>query len=160
MKNNTNVVRYASQFQNIYNGKPWYGDSIMKILDGVDEEAAFRKVVPGAHTIAQVLWHMIYWRQLLIRKLQGDKDYKASMQSEDNWRSLEQLRQMGWPGLLDTFAYEHALLLDLLSKETDELLEQEFRKDATFEAVIEGVIQHDLYHLGQIAILKNLNQSK
>jgi len=160
METKSDLEKYIAHFKNIYNGNPWYGDPIMKILEGVGEEVAFAQAAPGKHSIAEILWHMIYWRQLLIKKLQGDSDYQASMQSEDNWRAVEKLRKMGWHNLLSVLAAEQATLVDLLSKQPPDILEKEFKKDAIFDSLIAGIIQHDLYHLGQIAILKNIHLSK
>lgn len=155
----SSLEKYIRSFQDIYNGKPWYGDPIMKVLEGVDDELAFAQVTPGTHCIAQILWHMIYWRQLLIKKLQGHEDNIPSIKSDDNWRVVAELKKLSWPGLLDSFAFEHVLLMSLLSRQTPSILEKEFKKGASFDALITGVIQHDLYHLGQIALLKNLVKS-
>lgn len=58
----------TNQFATLYNGEPWYGNSIARILENIPEESAFWKPTEGAHAIAQIVWHMIYWRQSLVKK--------------------------------------------------------------------------------------------
>jgi len=153
---NPKIQVYISQFANLYNGKPWYGDPLTRLLENISEEAAFKSLYPGKHTIAQILWHMIYWRLSLIKRLEPDPDFKASMQSPDNWRTNDQLKAMGWSGLKSEFDKSQKALLRLLKKQSDGLLKKEFKKGATFNTLIEGIVQHDLYHTGQIGLLKNL----
>lgn len=90
---NPKLNEYVTQFAALYDGQPWYGDSISQILEKVTPATAFWQPTPGAHSIAQLVSHMIYWRQALIKRLEGDRDYKPSMKSEDNWKSNELLKK-------------------------------------------------------------------
>lgn len=90
------INELVGQFNTIYAGIPWYGDSITDILDQVNEKTAFLQSVKNAHSIAQLVWHMNYWRQALIKKLKGDSTYKGSMKDEANWSTPEKLKSIGW----------------------------------------------------------------
>jgi uncharacterized damage-inducible protein DinB len=152
---NPRLSQYVSQFEAMYNGHPWYGDSICEILATVTPAKAYWQPTKEAHTIAQIVSHMIYWRQSLIKRLDGDLEYKPSMKSEDNWKSNAQLKKAGWKLLLKSLDTSQAQLLSLLAKEKDTLLKKKYSDKATFHDLINGILQHDLYHAGQIAYLKS-----
>ncbi len=54
------ITPIINQFVTIYEGKPWYGNPVTKILEDITEEGAFWQPREGAHSIAQLVWHMIY----------------------------------------------------------------------------------------------------
>jgi len=153
---NPRISHYAAQFSAVYDGQPWYGDSFCQILQSVTKTKAFWQPTKDAHSIAQVTSHMIYWRQALIKRLNGDAAYKPSMKSEDNWKSNEQLKRMGWKALKKSLDESQAHLLSLLAKQKDTILKTKYSDTATFQDLINGLLQHDLYHTGQIAYLKSI----
>jgi uncharacterized damage-inducible protein DinB len=145
-----------NQFETIYNGEPWYGNSITKILEEVTEDNAFWEPSEGAHSIAQLLSHTIYWRESLIKKLENNLEHKASMKSEANWRTNEDLKLLGWKKLLAQFEESQHKIVTLLAKQDDSFLEKPYQKTVTMHDLIKGIIQHDIYHLGQIAYIKSI----
>lgn len=153
---NPRIGQYIDQFNTLYNGQPWYGSSICQILEKVTPVKAFWQPTDGAHSIAQIISHMIYWRHALIKRLDGDLEYKPSMKSEDNWKLNEQLKKEGWTSLKKSLDESQSLLLSLLAKEKDTILKKRYSDKATFADLINGILQHDLYHAGQIAYLKSV----
>jgi uncharacterized damage-inducible protein DinB len=151
---------YIAQFAAMYDGQPWYGDSICQVLKSISPAKSYRQPTQGAHSIAQLVSHMVYWRLALIKRLEGDTDYKPSMKSEDNWKSYVQLKKMGWKNLKKSLEESQTKLLSLLSKQKDNLLKKKYSEKATFFDLINGILQHDLYHTGQIAYLKSIYHQK
>lgn len=150
------IQELVTQFATMYEGTPWYGDSMTDILDDVPDEAAFWTPTRGAHSIAQIIWHMVYWRQSLIKRLAGDKTYRGSIKSEDNWSTEAKLKALGWQSIQELFHTSQKQLVELLEKQKDSLLTEAFTEKATFNDLITGIAQHDLYHLGQVAYLKSI----
>lgn len=157
---NPKLTAFIAQFEAIYHGSPWYGESFTSILEKTTAKQAFWQPKPAAHSIAQLVAHIIYWRMALIKKLEGDVDYKASMQSEDNWKDLEKLKRQGWKKLLNALEESQQQLVTLLAKQKDSLLKTKYSEKATYEAIINGILQHDLYHIGQVAYLRSLHNMK
>ena len=151
---------YIAQFAAMYDGQPWYGDSICQVLESISPAKSYRQPTQGAHSIAQLVSHMVYWRLALIKRLEGDTDYKPSMKSEDNWKSNMQLKKMGWKNLKKSLEGSQTKLLSLLSKQNDNLLKKKYSEKATFLDLINGILQHDLYHTGQVAYLKSIYHQK
>lgn len=144
------------QMQTNYEGSPWYGNSFVEIMDGIESDLAFWEPNPGAHSIAQLVWHIVYWRQSLIKRLAGDTLYKGSMKSMENWYTKEKLMETGWESIKFRFANSQHEMVSLLQKQNDSLLEEAYSEKATFRDLILGILQHDLYHMGQVAYLKSI----
>lgn len=150
------IDELVAQFNTIYAGKPWYGDSITEILDQVNEKVAYWQPNQKSHSIAQLVWHMTYWRQALIKRLKGDSTYKGSMKSEANWSTPEKLKSIGWDNIRTLLAESQHELTTLLCEQKDSLLSKPYTEKASYQELIVGIIQHDLYHTGQIAYLKTI----
>lgn len=153
---NPKLSQYAAQFGSMYDGQPWYGDSICRLLEEVTAAKAYWQPTPGAHSIAQLVSHMIYWRNALIKRLEGDLDYKPSMKSVENWKPNEELKRVGWKTLRKSLDESQNKLISLLIKQKDTLLKKKYSEKASFQDLINGLLQHDLYHTGQIAYLKSI----
>lgn len=157
---NPKISQYVVQFKALYDGKPWYGDSICKILENITPANAFWQPTESAHSIAQLTSHLIYWRQPLIKRLNGDLEFKASAKSEDNWKSNDQLKKEGWNSLKKSFDESQTQLVSKLEIQKDSILKKNYSDKVTFQDLINGILQHDLYHIGQIAYLKNIYLNK
>lgn len=157
---NPKISLFASQFAANYDGQPWYGDSFYDILEKVKPAMAYWQPKRNAHSIAQLVSHIIYWRSALIKRLEGDLEYRPSMKSEFNWRSNEQLKKTGWKSLRKSLDESQFKLLSVLSNQKDSLLKKKYTEKASFFDLINGILQHDLYHLGQIAYLKSIYSHK
>lgn len=157
---NPKINQLIAQFSVMYDGQPWYGDSICHILENITPAKAYWQPIKGSHSIAQITSHMIYWRQSLIKKLNGDLEYKPSMKSEENWKSNDQLKKVGWRSVINSLAESQAQLLNLLAKQKDSILKKKYSDKATYQDLINGILQHDLYHTGQIAYLKSIYRAK
>jgi len=99
---------------------------------------------------------MTYWRQALIKKLEGDLDYKASMESEDNWSRPEKISSLGWSKILEQFQESQEKVVELLKQQDNSFLEKLYYKAVTYREILTGILQHDIYHLGQIAYIKSI----
>ena len=157
---NPKIAAFIIQFESLYNGHPWYGNSLITILEKVTSKQAFSQPKSRAHSIAQIVAHIIYWRQPLIKRLEGDTAFKPSMQSEDNWKETSRLKKPGWKKLKDKLAQSQHQLITQLKRQKDSLLKTRYSEKATYEDIVNGVIQHDIYHIGQIAYLKSLIKTK
>lgn len=157
---NHRITHYVEQFTEVYNGKPWYGNSIYHMLESITPANAFWQPVDGSHTIAQITSHIIYWRLPLIKRWDGNFEYKPSAKSEDNWKTNEQLKKVGWKTLRKSLDESQIHLLSLLAQQKDAILKKKYSDKITFQELINGILQHDLYHIGQIAYLKSIYHNK
>ena len=150
------IIQYVTRFNEIYNGEPWYGENIVSKLNEVSDELAFTRPMRYVHAIAEVVAHMTYWRQSLISRLNKDESFHASVESEENWRDLLVLRAAGWKKVLSDFEESQKAIVQILSRQPASILTTEYAGGHTFEYLIQGVIDHDIYHLGQIALIRKM----
>lgn len=154
------INRYIRELKSVFEGSPWYGDPVRTVLAGIDGEAPFRHPIPGGHSMAELLAHIIVWRLLPARRLSGDQVYAVTEEENFNWKRIDPDPHTAWKSLLAALEASQEELLESLSAAGDDLLSQKVPgKSYSFEELITGVIQHDIYHLGQIALLKKKQDS-
>ena len=154
----THLDQFIIEIKAFYDGRPWYGSSFKKIVDDITPQEAL--AVPGnGHSIARLLCHMNKWRRSLTVRLQGDTEFRASDNDPDNWPALNTITADTWENAKLEFAELQTVLIQELGKRDDAFLETPFvpgNEKYIYRYLITGVIQHDIYHLGQISILKQL----
>lgn len=151
-----NVVQ---QLENNQSGNNWLDESFKKKLKQVSSEMAFSRPIPELHTIAELVAHILIWRFEGIKKLQGLKS-NVTMQSPENWRTNDELKKIGWEKLKTDLFDSQIELINLIKNNSDDYLEgNDYITGYSYKYLVEGLIHHDIYHLGQIGItLKLLNK--
>lgn len=151
---------YINNFNLVYEKGAWFGDTYLEKLQDVTEKEAFTEPVKGFHSIAELVAHVTYWRLPIVKKLRGDKNYQASGDSPDNWPSPEKLKAKGWKTILKEFDESQQQLVKLLNDAKPAFFEGEYAPGSSWAYVTEGIIQHDVYHLGQIGLVKKMVRMK
>jgi len=153
----TETHRINSQLKRVYQGEAWHGPSLREILDGVTAEQAAAKPIPNAHSIWELVNHIIAWEQIAQRRLDGDPMKNPS--DDVNFPPVGDASEAAWDGTLKALEASNQSLRDAIKKIDDAKLD-EIVPEASYSnyALLHGVIQHDLYHAGQIAILKKAVQ--
>jgi len=139
---------FAQKFEELYAGEPWFGESIMTKLNSITSERAFQQPSPGEHSVAELLCHMEFWRRSILFHLRDDKSINFTADHPENWPSLEELKRKGWKKLCTSFTDTHNALVSALNN----------NPTLTNDQVIylNGIVEHDIYHLGQIGIVRKL----
>ncbi|MEO1011667.1 MAG: DinB family protein [Bacteroidota bacterium] len=152
----TRLDQIVHDLESCFDGRPWYGDSVMKKLNGVPWQKV-NETVYGEKSIAVLVQHIINWRVFVLKKLQGDVEYDLIIDGPNDWSPIHIADQKGWEDLLNRLRGTQHSILELLSKNTDALLDKNVPGKAyTFGDVLPSLTQHDIYHLGQIAMLNTL----
>ncbi|WP_173966353.1 DinB family protein [Flavobacterium collinsii] len=146
--------RISNLYQSIYNGNPWLEVNMINTLHNVSAAQAYKKVNPNLNTIWEIINHLIQWRRNILKRVQGetiitpDHNYFVPVldSSEAAWeQSLQNLEksQELWNAFFEDF-------------DDNDLSKIYTNNGHTYYEHIHGIIQHDVYHLGQIVILKKL----
>lgn len=142
-----------------FDGKPWYGDSIMKKLNSIKWQTANEEVY-GTKSIAVLLQHIINWRIFVIKKLEGDAVYDIVIDELNDWTAAKVGNEEEWKLMLDEIQNTQKQILANLSKHDDNLLNMVVPgKNYKFGPILRSISQHDIYHLGQIAMLNSMSKS-
>lgn len=149
--------RINSQLKRAYQGEAWHGPSLRELLEGVTAEQAAARPIPSAHSIWELVNHIIAWEQIAKHRLEGDpvKDPSNDM----NFPPITETNEEAWKATLQALEASNQALRNAVKKIDDATLE-EIVPQAPYSnyALLHGVIQHDLYHAGQIALLKKVVQ--
>ncbi len=138
----------------------FHGPSLLEALDGVGFNEALRRVIPERHNIWEIVNHCAFWMQEAAKAAHGSL-IKDVFQSED-WPSHGSTGE-DWLRDKDTLIGAYRGLLEAISgldvKRLDIVIDGYFHDTLfkfTLRKMLYGVIDHNLYHAGQISILKPL----
>jgi uncharacterized damage-inducible protein DinB len=156
---NKEIQYLVSQLQESYNGDPWFGRNAEKLLGEVTETLAFQKP-NGQHSIAELVWHMVNWREFVISRFKKDETKDLHYFEANDWRQLDHSDRSLWQHGLQKLNETQELLINILQDQTDSILDKIVEERTySYRNLLNGIVQHDIYHLGQIAYLvKFLNQ--
>ena len=156
---------YIRQYQEIQRGKPWIGSSFKSKLDLIKEDQAFSRPMPDLHSIAEILSHLTLWRKETLLKIRIGEGSKTDA-CEENWLGNDALEILGWKRIREEYDHSLTELIEALESKDDSFLSEtyfdtDFKARYPYRFIIEGMLHHDLYHLGQIGIiLKYLKASQ
>lgn len=151
------MQNFIRQLYEIQQGSPWFDQSFREKLEPLTEQQVFRNPLPGIHSVAEHVSHMLEWRKECIRRFHGEK-YEL-MHSPEDWIPTAVLQQRGWKPLLEELYASTGLLAALIEGRDDQYLDTVFRDTGyTNKYLMEGIIHHDIYHLGQIGVCLRLLQ--
>lgn len=153
----TVLQNYITQLQEIQEGMPWVGSTYTNMLQGINESQVFVRPLEGMHSIAEILSHCTFWRQEALLKIKTGKGSKTDA-SEENWEPLHQLKAKGWETIKLEYDSSLTELFKILEQKNDNFLDQtyydtDFKGTYTYRFLINGMLHHDIYHLGQLGII-------
>lgn len=142
-----------------FDGKPWYGISMMEKLNSIPWEIVNDEKYKSK-SIAVLVQHIINWRIFLLKKLDGDVNYDLKIDSVEDWTEIYINDENQWEDLKAKLVESQQNLLEKLSSATPELLNKHVPgKKYTFLPILTSISQHDIYHLGQIAMLNSMHSN-
>ena len=152
------INNYITEFETIYNGDPWYGKSLMTVINNTDPKDVFKKTKSTGHSAYEITHHLYAWRDLLAKRLNGDAKASIEINSKEDWTPLPKEQTAAtWEELIKKLEQNQEELIKSLPKWNDEALDKDFAGTSySLRTFLTGQIQHDIYHIGQIALaLKN-----
>ncbi|WP_106791443.1 DinB family protein [Aquimarina sp. Aq78] len=150
-----NIKDSIKKYDEVFEGEPWFGNSILKSLEHIPVLFWDKKPKKVSHSISELVYHLIDWRGFVIEKLKGNKAFDIELNSEKDWRKgvLIQNEKEKKKTLEELIETQNIICELLLAKPDSWLNEQVAGRRYRNEYMINGVIQHDIYHLGQINIV-------
>ncbi len=150
----TEITRIIHTLHQTFNGTPWYGPALMDILPTLTPKQAQLRL-PNSHNIAELVAHMCTWREFVIQKLHGNTEFDVT--HDMNFPGINSITEKEWQALLDRLQKSQTELLQVLERcADDKLSEMVSGRSYNFDIMLHGIIHHDLYHLGQIVLLRKL----
>ncbi len=146
------IERIIEQLNRAFWKNAWHGPALMEILSDVSAALAAARSIPNAHTIWEIVLHIASWKSIVERRLRGEI---VSATSEQDWPPVQGLSAAAWQQTMAELQQAHDSLVHTLSKMSDTQLETKSPgQDIPKYITVHGLVQHDLYHAGQISLLK------
>jgi len=151
------AARIADQLRRAFDGEAWHGDSLFEILEGVTAAQAAARPIAGAHTIWELVLHIAAWDGAVLRRLGG---VGVELSDAENFPLVRDASEGAWRKALEQVRSGHEKLVSAVAGLPDsrlgDMVPGKTGAHYTFYYMLHGVVQHELYHAGQIALLKKM----
>lgn len=141
--------------------QPWHGGpTLMGALRGVDHVISSWKPFPDRHSIWELALHIAYWKYAVRRHLDPETE-KGFPRSPANWIEIDDVSAESWKEDKALIKLEHEKLISAIEQFPRKQLNKKIAddKDWTYMQLISGIVAHDVYHIGQIQLMKRLYAS-
>jgi uncharacterized damage-inducible protein DinB len=146
--------RIIQLFEKGYHGSPWIDVNLVDVLQSVSADQALKKLTPGANSIWEITNHLISWRENVLQRVQGEE---LKTPAHNYFVAVKKGSEGDWQHTLKKLDATQKDWLKFLKKmEASELNNLYEPNGMTYYEHIQGILQHDVYHLGQIVMLTKL----
>jgi uncharacterized damage-inducible protein DinB len=149
----TELGRIDEQLRLSFEGDAWHGPAVLQVLDEVGAEAACAHPIDGAHSVWEIVLHLGGAYGLVLRRLQGDG---RQLTPEEDWPVIVSATADRWPETVRALHGLNEELRQAVRGFSVERLDAPLVAEAPYTAYTQfiGITQHNLYHAGQVALLR------
>jgi uncharacterized damage-inducible protein DinB len=152
------VDRIIDLLQRAHDGDAWHGPSVLAGLAGVNAVAARARPIAAGHTIWEIALHILAWRREVEQRLGG----KAPTQPERGDWPLVPVDDGEWGRVVEDLHASHRSLVAAVTRLAEADLERPVGEGreaglgtgVSVAVMLHGIVAHDVYHAGQIALLR------
>jgi hypothetical protein len=147
------LARIEDQLRRALEGGAWHGPAVLEVLAGVTPDQARARLIPGVHSIWELVLHLGGAYRLVLRRLRGQA---APLAPEEDWPLVPEPTPENWRVAIDTLRSLNEEVRRAVAGFDATQLDRPLVANPPYTAYTQfiGLTQHDLYHAGQIAILK------
>jgi uncharacterized damage-inducible protein DinB len=147
--------RIADSYHAVTTKGAWYGPSLAELLAEMSPELATTPPTPGAHTISALLQHLLLWNERVRNTSRNNP--MPRWQAEEEWAEPP----IPWNELLARWNQSRDLLEDKIRRfPIEDLAKQVSGRSYSYETMLHGLVQHVIYHSGQIAMVLSMLRSR
>jgi hypothetical protein len=152
-KQSSEIRVLVEMLDTAFDRRSWHGANLMGAIRGVDAKAAARRRVRGRKTIWEQLLHAAYWKHRVLAYVvkKNGREPAGFGRKGSNWPAMpEHLTEAAW-------REDRTMLIDLhkqLRREVALVPSKVIASDRKLRWMIQGAAAHDLYHAGQIKLLR------
>lgn len=154
--------RLLDALRRAHDGQPWHGPSRAEVLRDVTAAEAAYRATPDAHTLWEIVLHMRSWTEEVLRRARGAAPAEPE---RGDWPPMPQpADDAAWRATLQSLDEVHAALLAQVAAMDDAARARRVadrpgeppESGITQRAMIRSLAEHDVYHTGQLALLKRI----
>jgi hypothetical protein len=151
------IAVLLSTLDESYERKAWHGPNLKGSIRGLTVEQVCWRPQAGRHCIAEHVIHAAYWKYAVRRRLRGDVRGSFPLKGSNWFPVIQQLPVAEWKSYVALLDSEHRSLREaIVGFSADRLFQKAPGSKVTYLATISGIASHDVYHAGQIQLLKRL----
>src|SRR5262245_23664999 len=144
------IGKIVEQLKQVHEGEAWHGPSVVEALDGVGAAGAARRPIGAAHSIWEIVHHVRVVDEMVRTQITGE-----TRAEEPDWPSLDDVSDSAWSAAGTKLKGTQKALREAVSKLPESKLHQTIPgKKHSYWYELLGILHHDLYHAGQISILR------
>ena len=152
VKFSTEASLIADQLRRAFDGNAWHGPSVLELLEDIDAATAAARPLADVHSIWELVLHIAVWDAAALTRLSGSKCQPTGLA---NFPAAPKVREGAWRQAIVAARRTHDTLVKTVAALPDSRLRDRVPgKRYDFSHMLHGIAQHELYHAGQIAILK------
>ena len=156
---NDGVAQLLFLIDTAYDRASWHGPNLRGSLRGVTPGQAEWRPGPGRHNIWELVVHAAYWKYAAWRRLTGARRGSFPLSGSNFLTRPVERTPEAWADDLALLHRMHGTLREAVAALRPEDLDRpSAQKGVTRRALATGVAAHDLYHAGQIQLLKRLHE--
>jgi uncharacterized damage-inducible protein DinB len=153
----TEGARIANQLRRAFYGSAWHGPALLELLEDVDAATAAANPAANVHSIWELVLHIAVWDDAALRRLDGKKWQPTGLK---NFPPVTKPTDAAWRKAVAATKRTHDTLVETVERLSDARLGDRVPgKRYDFYHMLHGIAQHELYHAGQVAILKKMRQA-
>src|ERR1700678_221443 len=150
---NSEPALIADQLRRAFDGEAWHGPALLEILQDVDATTAAAKPLANAHSIWELAMHVGVWDEVTLQRLAGIKSQPTGTKNFPLVPAKP--TESAWKKSIAELKNTHAKLVKTVAALSESRLTDRVPgKRYNFYHLLHGVVQLELYHAGQIALLK------
>ena len=152
----TEIDLLLVQIDQAYNRHSWHGTNLRGSIRGMTAQDAAWRPRAGRHSVQEIVVHAAYWKYTVRRRLAGEK--RGSFQlAGSNWFPRPHADADLWRQDVRLLNDCHRLMRGAIAALDRRRLPRTFGGSTTALELVSGIIAHDLYHAGQIQLLKRMH---
>ena len=150
---NKEIQAIIQTLQTVSTGDPWYGRSVFSILEEISPDTVSEKQGNKGHSLLDLLYHMLTWMEFTLKRLEDSHEMDNETTEKLDWRTIDPVKHT-WEKGMSSFRSNHDKIITILGEKKDSFLEKKVPyRTYNFRFLLNGLIQHNIYHLGQIAYI-------
>ena len=156
----TTAYRLQHELEKVFVGQPWYGTPISTIITEGNWQAAYHKQEGSVNSIANILLHMTGWTEEVVSRLKGNP---AGEPARGDWPQASEPSEQNWHQLVIDLDEANSNLIKTMQVFPDDQWNEPINDVrgsepvTSYKELVYGIIQHQIYHAGQIALLNRMN---
>jgi uncharacterized damage-inducible protein DinB len=154
----TPVDLLLAQIDQAYDTKSWHGTNLRGSIRGLTAADVAWRPQPGRHNIQEIAVHAAYWKYAARRRLTGEKRGAFPLKGSD-WFTREGVDAEVWAADMRLLDECHRSLRAVVAALSPAGLQRTVGGSLTAVSLVSGIIAHDLYHAGQIQLIKRMHKS-